>query len=107
MEAASWQVQDYKNLNLGAAVHDNKAAFSMRLFPSIVVAWRLKHYSTQLSKLHPQACRASSALTIRKSHKNAAVSQLYKEFLGEANGHKAHELIHTHYSDKSYIVKGK
>jgi len=22
---------------------------------------------------------------------------VYKEFLGEPNGHKAHELLHTHY----------
>ncbi len=33
----------------------------------------------------------------RKSHKNSDVMKLYKEFLGEPNGHMAHELLHTHY----------
>lgn len=36
----------------------------------------------------------------RKSHKNHDVMKLYKEFLGEPNGHLAHELLHTHYSAK-------
>ncbi|MDD5017071.1 MAG: NADH-dependent [FeFe] hydrogenase, group A6 [Eubacteriales bacterium] len=36
----------------------------------------------------------------RKSHKNAEVQQLYKEFLGEPNGHKSHELLHTHYHQR-------
>jgi NADP-reducing hydrogenase subunit HndD len=34
---------------------------------------------------------------MRKSHENQQVMQLYKEFLGEPNGHKSHELLHTHY----------
>ncbi len=33
----------------------------------------------------------------RKSHKNADVDTLYKEFLGQPNGHVAHEILHTHY----------
>lgn len=36
----------------------------------------------------------------RKSHKNSEVMALYKEFLGEPNGHLAHELLHTHYSPR-------
>lgn len=36
-------------------------------------------------------------LESRKSHKNTQVQKLYKEFLGEPNSHKAHELLHTHY----------
>ena len=36
----------------------------------------------------------------RKSHENAEVMNLYKEFLGEPNSHKAHELLHTTYSAK-------
>jgi len=35
--------------------------------------------------------------TIRKSHENPEIKKLYEEFLGEPNGHKAHELLHTHY----------
>jgi NADP-reducing hydrogenase subunit HndD len=41
----------------------------------------------------------------RKSHENAEVQQLYKEFLGEPNSHKAHELLHTTYSAKPKFKK--
>ncbi len=34
---------------------------------------------------------------VRQSHNNKQVQQLYKEFLGEPNSHKAHELLHTTY----------
>lgn len=34
---------------------------------------------------------------IRKSHENPDIIKLYEEFLGEPGGHKAHELLHTHY----------
>lgn len=36
-------------------------------------------------------------LPLRKSHKNPYIKQIYDEFLGEPNGHKSHELLHTHY----------
>ena len=55
----------------------------------------------------PRAARAAGlyaedeAKTIRKSHENADVQKLYKEFLGEPNGHMAHKLLHTHYTDRS------
>ena len=39
----------------------------------------------------------SNKLAVRKSHENPVVQVLYKEFLGEPNSHKAHELLHTHY----------
>ena len=42
--------------------------------------------------------------TIRKSHENAEVQQLYKEFLGEPMSDKAHHLLHTHYFDKKKKV---
>lgn len=41
--------------------------------------------------------------TIRKSHENAEVIKLYEEFLGKPYGHKAHELLHTHYSPKERV----
>ena len=45
---------------------------------------------------------------IRKSHENPSVIQLYKEYLGEPCGHKSHELLHTHYFDKSdHVVIGE
>ncbi|MBD3377159.1 ferredoxin, partial [candidate division KSB1 bacterium] len=38
----------------------------------------------------------------RASHHNESVQKLYKEFLGEPNGHKAHELLHTRYLSRDY-----
>ena len=35
---------------------------------------------------------------LRCSHKNPQIAKLYEEYLGEPNSHKAHELLHTHYS---------
>lgn len=37
---------------------------------------------------------------LRVSHKNPQIINLYKDFLGEPNSHKAHELLHTTYSAK-------
>jgi NADH-quinone oxidoreductase subunit G/NADP-reducing hydrogenase subunit HndD len=36
----------------------------------------------------------------RKSHENTQVQKLYDEYLGKPNGHKAHELLHTHYQKR-------
>ena len=38
-----------------------------------------------------------AAKTIRKSHENPAIQQLYKEYFGEPGSHKAHEVLHTTY----------
>jgi len=35
--------------------------------------------------------------TYRCSHNNPYITQIYKQFLGEPNGPKAHKLLHTHY----------
>lgn len=35
--------------------------------------------------------------TLRQSHNNPQIQQLYSEYLGEPNSHKAHELLHTTY----------
>jgi len=43
-------------------------------------------------------------MLVRKSHENPAVQALYKEFLGEPNGNKSHELLHTSYTDRSYLL---
>jgi iron only hydrogenase large subunit-like protein len=37
------------------------------------------------------------AKVLRKSHENPFVAQLYAEYLEHPNGHKSHELLHTHY----------
>lgn len=40
---------------------------------------------------------------IRKSHQNPAAIKLYKEYLGEPGSERAHKLLHTRYTKKSYI----
>ncbi|MDD2568676.1 MAG: NADH-dependent [FeFe] hydrogenase, group A6 [Clostridia bacterium] len=37
---------------------------------------------------------------LRKSHENPDIQKLYKDFLGEPNGHTSHELLHTHYTER-------
>lgn len=39
----------------------------------------------------------------RQSHNNPQIIRLYEDFLGEPNSHKAHELLHTHYTDRSKV----
>ena len=41
---------------------------------------------------------------LRKSHENPSIQEIYKEFLGVPNGHLAHELLHTHYVDRSDLI---
>jgi iron only hydrogenase large subunit-like protein len=36
-------------------------------------------------------------MVLRKSHLNPEVISIYKDFLGNPNSHKSHELLHTHY----------
>jgi len=38
---------------------------------------------------------------LRKSHENPEIKQIYADFLGEPNSHKAHELLHTTYIKRS------
>ena len=40
------------------------------------------------------------AKTIRKSHENPEIKQIYADFLGKPNSHKAHELLHTTYQKR-------
>ncbi len=59
------------------------------------------------SRLDVKALRAKAiysedeAQTVRKSHHNPFIKQLYAEFLGEPNSHLAHELLHTHYTART------
>jgi NADH-quinone oxidoreductase subunit G len=43
------------------------------------------------------------AKPIRRSHQNPDIIMLYREFLGEPYGAKAHELLHTHYTPRERI----
>ncbi len=42
---------------------------------------------------------------IRVSHKNPQIIDLYKNFLGKPNSHKAHELLHTTYTKREKFTK--
>ena len=44
--------------------------------------------------------REDEGRPLRKSHDNPAVKQIYADFLGTPNGHRSHELLHTHYHDR-------
>ena len=41
----------------------------------------------------------------RKSHENPSIMALYKDYLGEPNSHKAHELLHTTYTKRPKYTK--
>ncbi len=40
-------------------------------------------------------------LAVRQSHKNPAITKLYDEYLDKPGSHRAHDLLHTHYTAKS------
>lgn len=44
------------------------------------------------------------AKSIRKSHENPDIKKLYVEYLGEPCGVRAHQLLHTHYTDRKEVV---
>ena len=48
--------------------------------------------------------RIDESDSIKVSHKNPDVQRLYAEFLGEPNGHKSHELLHTKYQKRFVIL---
>ncbi|MDR1781445.1 MAG: [FeFe] hydrogenase, group A [Bacilli bacterium] len=43
--------------------------------------------------------------TLRESHKNPDIIKIYDEFLGKPGDHLSHKLLHTHYFNKTDIVK--
>ena len=59
----------------------------------------------------PRAVRAAALYAedagkpIRKSHENPEIKQIYAEYLGEPNSHKAHELLHTTYTARPKYSK--
>jgi len=45
------------------------------------------------------------SMVIRQSHLNPSIDAIYKDFLGKPGGHMSHELLHTHYVDRSADVE--
>ena len=57
--------------------------------------------SVDVRKLRAEAIYSiDEASTIRKSHENPAVKQIYAEFLGKPGAEKSHKYLHTHYTPK-------
>lgn len=55
----------------------------------------------EIRKKRMEAIYAEDAgMTIRKSHENPEVVQIYKEFLGEPLGKESHKLLHTEYFER-------
>ena len=57
---------------------------------------------TDLRALRAKALYSEDeASTLRKSHENPVIKELYDTYLGEPGSHKAHELLHT-----TYVARG-
>jgi NADP-reducing hydrogenase subunit HndD len=39
-------------------------------------------------------------MTLRKSHENPVVKNIYEEYLGHPGSHKAHHILHTSYKKR-------
>jgi len=44
--------------------------------------------------------REDEGKELRKSHENEYIVKIYDEYLKEPNGHKSHDLLHTHYTKR-------
>ena len=52
--------------------------------------------------------KQDESMPIRKSHENPVLQAVYKDYLGEPGGHKAHELLHcTYVPQKRYRTENK
>ena len=62
------------------------------------------HTSKERASIDIRKKRADALYTadeksvVRKSHENPVLQKIYKDYLGEPGGHKAHELLHTTYA---------
>lgn len=66
----------------------------------------LHHGDSNILKARQKALYSDDkSKTIRKSHENPSIIKLYDEFLGKPMSEKAHELLHTHYFDKSNSIE--
>ncbi len=61
------------------------------------------HNKERLTKRIKALIHVDEEKKFRKSHKNPSVIKLYKEYLGKPGSERAHKLLHTKYSKKTYI----
>ncbi len=63
--------------------------------------------ATKLSYIDPKALRAEglyredAGKKLRKSHENPGVRRVYEEYFEQPGSHRAHELLHTHYTKRN------
>jgi iron only hydrogenase large subunit-like protein len=63
-----------------------------------------KDKTDEVKKLRAQGLyKIDSDRKHRKSHENPEIKKLYEEYLEEPNSHKAHHLLHTHYTKRSRV----
>lgn len=69
------------------------------------------HTSKERASIDIRKKRADALYTadeksvVRKSHENPVLQKIYKDYLGEPGGHKAHKLLHTTYNEqKKYNI---
>lgn len=58
-----------------------------------------------LSERQLSVYKQDAAMKYRKSQDSPAIKKIYKDFLHEPCGHVSHELLHTHYHDRSAALK--
>ena len=62
----------------------------------------LHHGNVEILKARQKALYEEDAnKPLRKSHENPDIQKLYEEFLGKPLSEKSHQLLHTHYFNKS------
>ena len=60
------------------------------------------HSEVNVAQERAKAIRTADKNTaLRKSHENPAIKEIYKNYFGAPNSHKAHEILHTSYSPRN------
>lgn len=65
----------------------------------IIASWDRMNSDPRLLRANA-LYQSDKEMPLRKSHENPDVLKVYEDFLGEVGGHKAHELLHTHYQER-------
>ena len=58
---------------------------------------------TAIKKRRAALYKIDAGESLRTSHANESVQELYREFLGQPLGKKSHELLHTHYMERETV----
>ncbi|MCM1289919.1 MAG: NADH-dependent [FeFe] hydrogenase, group A6 [Corallococcus sp.] len=65
----------------------------------------VKHHDEVAKSRASVLYSADKAMSNRRSHNNGSVNEIYRNFLGEPNGAKAHKLLHTTYEPMPKFTK--